>query len=271
MRRYIISDGSLGAKGLLQAYEDAVLLEHADAIYWSLPADTLVKEAVLDLFRDLHDPSGIPLLIDGISSTTVDNRCAAADALGKVFGYVHCPPKGRPLELAFAAVMEQLAVETVSGAKSRMMWTLAMFGESAALPILSRAQISLDHYVARQGREGERYLLRRFAGIGRSKEWLVQKTLDDLTRYNATALDSIPIQLRFHFKCLSREAINAAADLILDELLIRCQIRCVSIDNLSEEEIADINVTVPRDPSFWESLHPDGAFVVLKSTTHAGR
>src|SRR5581483_11621809 len=60
-------------------------------------ADT--RQAICDLLGRIADPAGLDTLTHALNDDNVAVRASAADAIGKIFGYVESPPVERRAEI----------------------------------------------------------------------------------------------------------------------------------------------------------------------------
>lgn len=126
--------------------------------------DLFDRQMLLDLLGFRHAKAAIPDLLAYLSDPEPKVRGAAADALGKAFGYVRVPPPPSRREHALAVLRERWAVEDSDAVRSTLAQTLALLGDPSVRPLLEAVLDHPDRRVRRQAEWGLRYLDRKAAG-----------------------------------------------------------------------------------------------------------
>lgn len=130
----------------------------AGAIQSSGEPETQVLLA--NVLGEMRSADGIDSLLICLRATSSSLRAAAADALGKVFGYVPDPPASRRSGVC-EALKAQVLEEGAPSAKSTMMQTLALVECPGAGDVLRGALNDPDARVRGQAKWGLEFLARR--------------------------------------------------------------------------------------------------------------
>lgn len=132
--------------------------ETALALTMARNADT--RQSLCDLLGRLRDPDGLDALLVALRDDSVKVRAAAADAIGKVFGYVSDPPLDRR-DHTLEQLIERWRVEASDAVRSTLAQTLALLGDPVVRPLLEAALDAADYRVRGQARWGLGYLDRK--------------------------------------------------------------------------------------------------------------
>jgi periplasmic divalent cation tolerance protein len=102
----------------------------------------------------------IGVLVEALDDDDVTVRADAADALGKVFGYMETPPSAEKRSMALDALLSRWDREESNGVRSTLAQTLALLGDPSVRPVLESALNDDDPRVRGQARWGLEYLSR---------------------------------------------------------------------------------------------------------------
>jgi HEAT repeat protein len=118
-----------------------------------------VRRILCDVLATRKDPAGLDALLAALDDPDAAVRAAAADAIGKVFGYVDSPPLEHR-DRTLAALTSRWRVEEAASVRSTLAQTLALLGDPAVRPLLAAALDDPDRMVRGQSRWGLDYLER---------------------------------------------------------------------------------------------------------------
>lgn len=130
------------------------------------------RRSLLDLLGFRMARSAIPDIIGFLDDPNRKVRAAAADALGKAFGYPDRPPPPDRMRDGLTALLRRWDLETRDGIRATVLRGLALVGDPSVRPLLVAAQNDPNEMVRGQahwglgyldGLEKEGYSRRRFA------------------------------------------------------------------------------------------------------------
>jgi HEAT repeat protein len=124
-----------------------------------------MREAICNLIGDMRAPAAIDSLLRALHDSDSGVRGAAADALGKIFGYVNDPPLVRRDDV-LTALAAAWSSEASIDARSTFAQTFALLGDQSIRPLLEDALDDPDPRVRGQARWGLEYLNKREDGSG---------------------------------------------------------------------------------------------------------
>jgi hypothetical protein len=117
----------------------------------------LTRHLLCDLLGFRMARSAIPELLDALGDSDRGVRCAAADAVGKAFGYPRRPPRPRLVAIALPVLLQQWDAESTPEVRSVLATSLGLIGDASACSRLERALNDPDKRV----RDGARWALDR--------------------------------------------------------------------------------------------------------------
>lgn len=123
--------------------------------------DPVSRQVLCDVLGDRKEEDSIPALLERLDDPAVGVRSSAADALGKVFGYVDVPPPPARRREALEALLVRWEVEESDDVRSTLAQTLALLGDPSVRPLLEAAADHPDRRVRGQARWGLDHLARR--------------------------------------------------------------------------------------------------------------
>jgi hypothetical protein len=122
-----------------------------------LAAVPRIRQVICDLLGKKRDPNTLDALVDALSDSSTSVRASAADAIGKVFGYVENPPVGHRARVV-RALLDRWAGEDSDAVRSTLAQTLALVGDQSVRPVLEAALDHPDRQVRGQAAWGLRHL-----------------------------------------------------------------------------------------------------------------
>jgi|GEM_PF-2621734 len=123
-----------------------------------------VRMLLCDLLGQMRAATTIDALLTALSDTDSRVRAAAADAAGKVFGYVDEPLGPATRDRVRQTLEERIAVEDSDAVLSTLMQTAALLGDPSVRPLLESRLDHPDRRVRRQAAWGLDYLARKSSG-----------------------------------------------------------------------------------------------------------
>lgn len=124
-------------------------------------ADPDERRMLADLLGFRKSKAAVPVLIECLTDPAPGVRGAAADALGKAFGYVAEPPPRKRRDEALAALLDLWGREESPGIRSTIAQTLGLLGDPSVRPLLEEARGDADRRVRRQAEWALGHLSRR--------------------------------------------------------------------------------------------------------------
>lgn len=118
------------------------------------------RRLLFDVLGEIRSPVSVQPILLGISDSDESVRVAAADALGKVFGYRDSPIIGEARTRALDAVIHRWGTEESPAVLSTLAQTMALFGDPVVAPLLEGALGAADRRVRGQAEWGLAYLAR---------------------------------------------------------------------------------------------------------------
>ncbi|WP_442932304.1 HEAT repeat domain-containing protein [Micromonospora sp. NBC_01699] len=116
-----------------------------------------LRQLICDLLARLRNPVALDTLLECLVDPSSSVRVAAADAIGKIFGYVDSPPTGQRPKV-FAEMVARLAEESAPSVRSTLLQSLALLGDRSVRPVLEAALNESDPRVQKQATWGTGYL-----------------------------------------------------------------------------------------------------------------
>jgi HEAT repeat protein len=149
--------------GSFAVYDHLVRDESLSTVIAALRAarDPVSRQVLCDVLGDRKEEPSIPALLERLDDPAPGVRSAAADALGKVFGYVDVPPPAARRREVLDALLVRWEVEGSDDVRSTLAQTLALLGDPSVRPLLEAAADHPDHKVRGQARWGLDHLARR--------------------------------------------------------------------------------------------------------------
>lgn len=150
-------------EGSFAVYDRLVRDEPLGAVIAALRAarDPVSRQVLCDVLGDRKEEPSIPALLERLDDPAVGVRSSAADALGKVFGYVDVPPAPARRREVLDALLVRWEIEESDDVRSTLAQTLALLGDPSVRPLLEAAAEHPDHKVRGQARWGLDHLARR--------------------------------------------------------------------------------------------------------------
>jgi HEAT repeat protein len=118
------------------------------------------RQLLCDMLGNIRAGVAVDVLLGVLSDDDVEVRAAAADAIGKVFGYTQTPPPAEVRSAAREALLNMWEHEESGSVRSTLTQTLALLGDPSVRAILERALDDSDERVRRQASWGLEYLRR---------------------------------------------------------------------------------------------------------------
>ncbi|HEY2043944.1 MAG TPA: HEAT repeat domain-containing protein [Jatrophihabitans sp.] len=122
------------------------------------------RRLLFDVLGEIRSPQSVQSIVLGLSDLNESVRIAAADALGKIFGYTNTPPTDDLRSIALGAVVSLWTTEQSPAVLSTLAQTMALLGDPAVKPLLQGALGATDRRVRRQAEWGLAHLARAASG-----------------------------------------------------------------------------------------------------------
>jgi HEAT repeat protein len=123
----------------------------------SLAEHPEARRLVCHALGRFRDPGALDSLLVALNDVDPDVRSAAADAIGKIFGYVERPPLFRRSQVR-DSLIARWRIEDSDDVRSTLIQTLALLGDPAVRFVLKSALDADDQRVRGQARWGLSYL-----------------------------------------------------------------------------------------------------------------
>lgn len=118
------------------------------------------RQMLCDVLGDRKEAAAVPALLGRLDAPEVGVRAAAAEAVGKVFGYTDAPPSPERRREVLGVLLARWEVEESDAVRSTLAQTLALLGDPAVRPVLEAAVDHPDRRVRGQARWGLDHLTR---------------------------------------------------------------------------------------------------------------
>lgn len=119
-----------------------------------------IRQVICDLLGKKRDSVALDALLEALPDSSTFVRASAADAIGKIFGYVEEPPV-QERDRIFAVLLDRWSAEESDAVRSTLTQSLVLVGGRSAQPILDLALKHPDSRVRGQAEWGLRYLSAR--------------------------------------------------------------------------------------------------------------
>ncbi|HWH01987.1 MAG TPA: HEAT repeat domain-containing protein [Pilimelia sp.] len=117
----------------------------------------VTRQLICDLIGRQRDSTNLHTLLHALDDCLVGVRASAADAIGKIFGYVDRPPLDRREEV-LARLMVAWHAEKSDDVRSTLVQTLALLGDARVVPLLRELLGDSSARIRTQARWGLRFL-----------------------------------------------------------------------------------------------------------------